>query len=333
MNLFNIKNSITTIEDKSLNAIIAFSGEMISGHGEDSYSYFITEKSGFMGVFDGCGGLGARKYEKINNFSGAYISSRVIADSLVNLFENNLDLLSIDKSVLESTSKEIYRSIYTNLQDLNSRFSNPVSIVRGSLTKDLPTTLAMVLFENTQKILKGSFFWVGDSRGYILTSSGIKQCTKDNVDSNEDELSNLSNDSRLENVISSDGNFKIFTKYFESNYPAILICATDGCFNYFCTPMNFEFALLETLHISNSIFEWETLLFQYLKKFACDDYTLTLAAFGWDNFQSIKNDFLVRYNYIKEFYIEQIQQYMEQKNNSAIVSLWNNYKLTYYYKD
>lgn len=53
--------------------------EKIPGNGEDSFLYMFTPNSGIVGVFDGCGGSGAKKYEKYQGKTGAYMASRVVS--------------------------------------------------------------------------------------------------------------------------------------------------------------------------------------------------------------------------------------------------------------
>ena len=50
--------------------------EMIDENGEDSGFYGFTDKHALMSVFDGCGGIGAKKYPSMDNRSGAYLASR-----------------------------------------------------------------------------------------------------------------------------------------------------------------------------------------------------------------------------------------------------------------
>lgn len=63
----------------TLNSLSVISGEMIEGKGEDSYSYRCKEKKGFIGVFDGCGGIGGKRYERFDYHTGAYLASRGVA--------------------------------------------------------------------------------------------------------------------------------------------------------------------------------------------------------------------------------------------------------------
>ena len=61
-----------------ISTYFSISGEMIPQNGEDSYLYSFNENKGLVGVFDGCGGIGSRRYEILNGKTGAYIASRIV---------------------------------------------------------------------------------------------------------------------------------------------------------------------------------------------------------------------------------------------------------------
>ena len=47
---------------------------------EDACSYsFEKDDIHYAGVFDGCGGLGSKRYERIGNKTGAFVSSQTCA--------------------------------------------------------------------------------------------------------------------------------------------------------------------------------------------------------------------------------------------------------------
>lgn len=80
----------------------------------------------------------------------------------------------------------------------------------------------------------------------------------------------------------------------------MLITATDGCFAYFSTPMEFEFLLLETLCKAKSPEEWKHLLFDRLKEIVGDDYTLMIVCIGFSNFQEMKKYYKFRLNQLEK---------------------------------
>lgn len=71
-----------------ISTFFAISGEMVSQSGEDSYIYSFNENKGLVGVFDGCGGIGSRRYQTLNSKTGAYISARAVSECVADWFDN-----------------------------------------------------------------------------------------------------------------------------------------------------------------------------------------------------------------------------------------------------
>ena len=63
--------------------------EKIPENGEDSYCYCIREDSLLLGVFDGCGGSGAKRYVNYCEKTGAYIGARAVAGAVKTWFESS----------------------------------------------------------------------------------------------------------------------------------------------------------------------------------------------------------------------------------------------------
>ena len=95
--------------------IFSVNGEKIEGYGEDACTIEVDENKALLGVFDGCGGVGSRKYAEHNNMTGAYIASRKVRDgqdlpSVIMMtgaernFVNTVLLLSRMKTTLASLS-------------------------------------------------------------------------------------------------------------------------------------------------------------------------------------------------------------------------------------
>jgi len=179
-------------------------------------------------------------------------------------------------------------------------------------------------------LLNCHFLWAGDSRGYVLDQNGLSQITKDDIEEGQDALSNLSSDSKLENVINADIPFNINSKSILINYPAVVIMSTDGGFAYFQTPMEFEYALLYTLIKARNISEWEMLMNNYIKKFASDDYTLMLAIFGFISFDEMKKYYYPR---VEHLYNDFIFPIVTERASGKVFDMgpfWEKYKVTYY---
>lgn len=308
----------------TLNSFSIISGEMIDGKGEDSYSYMYTEKKGFIGVFDGCGGIGGKRYEKFDFHTGAYLASRVAALATHEWWSQY--------NTSELTIMPLKENINEKLQILKKLGETvPGQIVlKGSLSsKSFPTTASIVIYDFSEKP-SCTFLWAGDSRGYILDRDGLCQVTKDDIDSNGDAYSNIEGDARLCNLICVGKEFELHKKEISLSVPCVLISSTDGCFSYFQTPMEFEYLLLSTLMFSNNIYEWETKMKNYLHKQASDDYTMAVLICGFHKFKEIKLYFKNRFQRLKNDYINPLFTARITNSDIDIGVLWKDYRGLYY---
>ena len=305
--------------------IVTVNGEMIKGNGEDSYSHIVNERYGFFGVFDGCGGIGSRKYEEFDNKTGAYIASRVVSDMSYEWF---MDFCNrgepLSEHLICGLLEDMREFLIENLVIVDACVKT--TAIKGSLTKKFPTTSALALCEYQQGFLEVCFVWAGDSRGYVLTKDGLVQVTIDDVSGNMDAMSNLSDDGRLTNVISANGDFKLNHKIITISQPTILITATDGCFGYFSTPMEFEYMLVETLTMSYNLENWQGRLDQYIRQYTGDDYTMCITICGYKKFSALKKAYISRKQQLYTDYISKLNTANLDKKNK----LWKQYKKAYY---
>ena len=143
-------------------------GEKIPGKGEDSFLLSVNERAGLAAVFDGCGGSGARVYKDLGGKTGAYIAARVLSDTMCGWFEDSWDE---DERVYRISDVSLKKAIDARLSGLRQK-SGAGTVLKGSMTKEFPSTLAAaVLCENENGVL-ADFLWSGDSRVYILDSQG-----------------------------------------------------------------------------------------------------------------------------------------------------------------
>jgi len=192
----------------------------------------------------------------------------------------------------------------------------------GSLGKAFPTTASIITGKtNNKKIsqLKISCFWAGDSRCYMLDFEGLHQLTTDDLDG-QDAMSNLTNDGVMTNVINATAPFEIHFKELTVGHPCILLTATDGCFGYLNSPMEFEYLLIDTLLNAKSIIEWRIMLNDRMNQVSGDDYTLCVAACGFKDFDNLKSTFVDRREYVSNVYIN---------NPEDVYNLWEVYKKDY----
>lgn len=303
--------------------IITISGEKVQGFGEDASFKGYLPPLGAFGVFDGCGGIGSQKYEIHDGKTGAYLAATTAALVTEKYFAENREIITeFNKTQIEKFSAGLSKEIKKSLLALDKE----CTAVCGSLVKRFPTTAAIIAFKEEKKTLSASFIWAGDSRGYILEEDGLVQITRDDIIGEEDAFSNIESDARLSNFISADGSFSLRIRMANITWPSLLITATDGCFGYFSTPMEFEYVLLDTLIKSDGCEEWKARLYKELADSSGDDFTINICAVGFGSFEKLRKTFLRRTAWIKKKYIDKLSNSDREKREK----LWNKYKKDYY---
>ena len=296
------------------------------GLGEDNFTRNTIDDVRYFGVFDGCGGLGARRYEAVSNHTGAWIASRIAACAVDSFAANEKFTFE------ENTAELLANKISIFLKTAKEKLSNNTGIqVGGSLSKSMPTTACIAAVkvnttENGTEKLRCDFFWAGDSRAYILDQNGLCQITKDDIDSNADDaFENLREDGRLTNVANADDKFNLHSISANLKMPKIIICSTDGGFGYLDSPMEFEYLLLNTMQESNTPDEWNKILNDVLHEIAGDDYTLIIETFGFKDFITMKNYFYNRICQLKSEYLPS----SDEPSEDELKALWQKYKIEY----
>lgn len=304
-----------------LDSIFCVYKEKIADSGEDSYCYQLGEHGLLLGAFDGCGGSGARQYVQYRNHTGAYMASRAVSGAVQWLFENGV----LTKSA-EDNAKIIHDAITKSLTVCkeNSGTQNS-SKLKGSMAKEFPTTVSIVHCTVLPGGIMVDCYWAGDSRVYLLDEDGLAQITVDDLDG-LDAYENISGDGVLTNVVSASKPFQIHVCRVQLTKPFMVFAATDGCFGYIPTPMEFEAFLLENLCTAGSMAEFEVRLTNRLEKIAGDDYTFVGAAFGYNTFPALKNAFAHRANYVNERYKKPLKSAPAEK----ALTFWKEYQRNYY---
>ncbi|NCB91594.1 MAG: hypothetical protein EOM40_03330 [Clostridia bacterium] len=296
--------------------ILCVYSEKIEGKGEDAYLCLANEKGALIGCFDGCGGIGSRRYEVFDTHTGAYVASRVTAEAAADWFLRGCEKDEQDIIISRLSPEELSAEIREALKACK-RAEKSSSALKGSLTKDFPTTLAIAV----AGMEGASFYWAGDSRAYILDEAGLHQMTTDDVEQ-KDAMKNLSDDGALKNVVSASRSFQIHQRETALGAREILLVCTDGCFGYLDSPMAFEMLLLETMERAQNPVEWENLLKERIGQYAGDDYTLMAMILGYEDFKQIKQCFKDR--------IEQMREgYRKQQGKDNLSDWWKEYKKEY----
>ena len=282
-------------------------------NGEDCETHAVNRAGALIGVFDGCGGAGARSYAKLSQKTGAYIASRAVGEAFFEWFElgcagGETELKSMIKSFLQKCDQTGGETVR----------------IRGSVSKTFPTTAAAAVCGLSGGQFRAKLYWAGDSRVYFLDSGGLRQLTEDDL-GGINAMENLSADGVLTNVISLSQDYSIHTAQMTIDKPGFLFCATDGCFGYYSTPMEFEYLLLSSLLSSQSVCEWEKKMKSALSEISGDDYSLSGLVLGCGSFINLQRLLVLRAKYIYEQYIRKLAD----KNAEEKYALWETYRREY----
>ncbi len=295
----------------------------IAGSGEDAYAYdFNAQGSGYIAVFDGCGGMGAKRYPAVDGKSGAYIGSRLAA-CLTDRYHRTTGAAfdGSDPIGLRDVLAEAFARVKTEITPTSGLQ------LKGDLFKDLPTTASIVFIRPlSDGLVRCEYLWAGDSRGYFLDGQGMCQVTSDEVYTEEDAFTSLRNDARLRNVIHAGGGFSLSSKIIDLATPSVVITATDGAFGYLLTPAHFEYIVLHALYQADSVRAWQENIEQTISEITGDDHAFIAAVYGAASLEDVKQYFLARFQILQEQYIAPC----EGASDEQLWAIWERYRKDYY---
>lgn len=277
-------------KNKNSNEYLVICQEQIKGKGEDFFLFEVDQNRLIMGVFDGCGGSGAKIYPAFDGRTGAKVASRALAGAVKLWFQEYMQ-----KNRSEETLKMITDKMLKTCKERGSSGS----ALLGSLNREFPSTI--VFFTAVGEENRVDFYWCGDSRGYILDQDGLHQATVDDV-TITDAMKNLREDAPMTNVASASRPYEIHRKQVPLSKPAAVLTATDGCFGYLPSPVEFERLLLETLKEAEDMKTWKELLKEQIFNVSGDDFSMTLWTGSYSDFQTMKESLLGRLDHLNKVY-------------------------------
>lgn len=310
---------------------LSFSQECKVGHGEDNQRVCSCDRVTVLAVMDGCGGAGARRYPEMRNETGARIAARAVRIAIANWFAAHFDRLQefgLQNASAERIAQTMKEAIDAHLGYIKKRIVNTNSAIKSKLSQTLPTTLSMVIIEPDVQYARCIFVWAGDSRGYLLTRDGLRQMTKDDVAGGFDP-DDLTCDGIMSQAVSASGSYKLHTRELILSEPAIVLTATDGCFAYFATPMDFEATLLATLREARDFDDWRQLLIERLGEIAADDYSMLVAGWGYQDYRDVQQSMKLREQVFDQEYGKPLMSFKEKHDSSGILALWRKYRTFY----
>lgn len=305
----------------ALDTVHTFSRDSSEGRGEDSFYSNNTESTAIISVFDGSGGSGAMTYDVFSGHTGAYVASRVLSGTLHDWYADTSSNPVTDRNQIISGIDSYFRKGFSII----SAFGTSNSRIRSTIMRDFPTTAAGAYAYVKDDRIHVTLFWAGDSRVYLLNSRGLRQLTED--DTYGDAMETLQNNPPMTNVLSADGNYVLHSKTFSVTSPMMIFAATDGCFGYVHTPMDFEYMVLQSICASSSPAQFNTVLDNAIHSVAGDDYTFSYMSFHYGSYENLKADMNIRLRYMEQNYM--IPLSTRRNDQGFINALWQAYRKDY----
>lgn len=302
--------------------------ERVPDHGEDAAPLVQVHDGGaaVIGVFDGTGGAGSTivrreldGLERTSAWVGSRLAREVTADWAVAAAAGADDP---DHPTLEPRLRSWFH--------LHDAGLGEQPVVKGSLHRSLPTTLAVVTTTPEAGRLRTDVLWAGDSRCYSLRpDTGLQVLSRDDT-RESDALALIRNDQPMLNLVSADRAFTIHHTTVRVVAPAVFVVATDGCFGYVATPAHFEIIVLESLVSADSVEEWAARLLQRLDAVAGDDASFAIACPGVHDLGVLQRAVAPRLVQLREQHWTPFVDAVDDAEREALrQTSWDAYRTTY----
>jgi hypothetical protein len=313
-------------------ALAAVWTEKKKGKGEDAPPTGLYQRStnrGVIAVYDGAGGAGAREVGRTPNeeVTGAFVASRAARFALEEWFVASAADRRLDDD----------GNLHAALLDgLNQTGVVQRGKIRGNMVRHLPTTVAAIEYQITgERCVELTSRWAGDSRAYVVHPAlGLQVVTLDDT-YDSDALVLLLNDQPMTNVVCADRPFRVngFCGVDPLMLPLVLMCATDGFYNYLPTPTHFEHLLLQTMQETHGMSEWAQALAIRVQQYTSDDASLVVAALGYRDYAAMQKSYRSRHGLLSSRYVHPFHQVQESRDDARIAAVraeqWARYRESY----
>lgn len=235
-----------------------------------------------------------------------YFASRIVASLLLNEVLSGgeagiIDLLDRlyrvsppERAALETELGERYVRCISNGMRQVAEKANLIYESKSSGMALLPTTVSLTLCVPREQSLNALFIWAGDSRGYIWNADGLIQATADH------EIAEV-----MTNIVSLRAPFYISCKFMTLTQPCMVFNASDGCFDCFTAPIDFEYCLLDAMTRADSMDAFCASMQAFFVANSSDDSsTLALGTYGYDDFAALRKAAQERLDRMRKMYVD-----------------------------
>lgn len=225
--------------------------EKLVGRGEDAHPLCMRAQDGSLviGVFDGLGGAGAGL---VNTGQDTQRTEAAIAANLAASITHNFFLKELNHCSLDEIAERFEKALRLGFREKNQVISRVPSRVKSSMSKNLPTTVAIARFFENGGSQTIQVLWAGDSRVYRVNGSGRLEClTRDHcrhrTSASEIDYLASNGDAAMINCVSASEDFSIArSEIVDLDTLAIFACS-DGLLSAFPDHTEFEVAILSAL--------------------------------------------------------------------------------------
>ena len=235
-----------------------------------------------------------------------YFASRIASTLLLNvvlaegeqgigkLVQRFTDASAKERAALGTELGERYARCITDGMRRVAENANLIYESKSSGMALLPTTVSLTLCAEGDNGVNALFVWAGDSRGYVWNADGLKQATADHESAEV-----------MTNIISLRAPFYLSCKFMALSEPCVVFNASDGCFDCFTAPIDFEYCLLDAMTRAETLDAFlESMRAFFAANSSDDSSTLAMATFGYPDYTALRAAAKARLKRIHETYID-----------------------------
>jgi len=280
---------------------------------------------GIVGVFDGLGGAGARDAWQLPGdekpLTGAHVAANVASLACHRWYADG-----------ERHSASLAQALHATLVHADELSNAPRQAIRGSAMRTMPTTVAVIRFEEFGDGIRAMAMSAGDSRCYLLRpATGLQQLSVDDTRV-PDALVALRESPPMTQVAGADRPFELREAVHICDPPLVLLVATDGYFDYVETPHQLELECLRALAAAETFADWAEGLARYAAEHARDDASLAAACFGFADLPAFRSAFAKRLAALEQLEADTLQRAdpaRPEAREQARAEAWERYRTLY----